>query len=218
VAVRAARGAQAASDEERWQQAVDLARGRPTPAALSGRRRAARRFLLGMAAVAVLSAAAGAVVGWLSASGDVGGSATGAGPEWLRWATFTAGVLLVVVGAVLGIRAGNWGGAWRAPTTVLTRRQRREAVREMRGRVPARPEHLPVVLDLARRWSATEGFVLVLAGNCAIQLSALVDGGSRPLRLLSAAAAALFLWLAGAGLVERHRAQRFLDQQARPGS
>lgn len=218
MAVRAARGAQAVSDEERWQQAVDLARGRPNPAALSGRRRAARRILLWAAAVAVLSAAAGAVVGWLSASEDVGGSAAGAGPEWLRWAAFGLGLLLVVVGAVLGVRAGNWGGAWRAPTTVLTRRQRREAVREMRGKVPACPEHLPVVLDLARRWSATEGFVLVLAGNCAIQLSALVDHRPRPLQLLSAAAAVIFLWLAGAGLVERRRAQRFLDEHARPGS
>lgn len=200
------------TDEERWKQAVSLALRSPSPAALDRRRRGARRYLLTVGSVLAVCAVVGGLVGWWTAAGSGRAAPAGdASPGWLHRTVFGAAVLLVVVGIVLATRARQWGNAWKAPTMALTRRQRREALRQVRGKAPVVPEHLPVVLDLARRLAATEGAVFIFAGNAVLQLS-LVGDRPWPLALVSAAAALAFLVVVGQLLVERRRAQRFLDR------
>lgn len=214
MAVRATGRAGAVSDEERWDQAASIARGLPTPAALGRRRRAARRYLLVLSGALVAGAATGGAVGWWTASRSSGQELVeDTGPGWLHWTGLGAGIVLVIIGVFLAVRAKQWGSAWKAPTTVLTRRQRREAVREMRGRTPAAAEHLPVVLDLARRWTATDGVILIFAGNSVLQLSLVADQ-PRPLGLVNALAAVAFLAGIARFLLERRRAQRFLERHS----
>ena len=204
------------TDEERWEQALSIARGTPSPPALDRQRRSRRNLLVWGSVLVVVCVAAGAVAGFL-----FGGSDSPRGdddgwrllPEPWSLVAFVVGLGLEVTGFVLLVRAGQWGARWKTAVSVLTRAQRRSVLRQMRGRAPVVPEQLPVVVDLARRVVLMDRLLLVFAGLVVLQTGNIGDEPVWLLVLLLLGVVAVTVG-AVALLVERRRALRFLQQHA----
>jgi hypothetical protein len=123
-----------------------------------------------------------------------------------------AGVVLEVVGLVVVFRGGRWRRAWRAPTMVLTRRQRRQLLGQVRGRAPADPARLPLARDLAGRLVDQLRLVVVFTGIAVLQVGQAIIT-PETWRVLTSSGLVL-LYAYGGVLTgrEARRARRFLER------
>jgi membrane protein YdbS with pleckstrin-like domain len=80
------------------------------------------------------------------------------------------GMVVDVVGLVILVRRRRWVQAWRAPTAVLSRRQQRCRLAQIRGRRPVDPAHLPLTRDLAERLSDQRGTAVLVVGILLVNL------------------------------------------------
>ena len=80
-------------------------------------------------------------------------------------ALMVAGLLIEVVVIVARVRAGQFTSGWRSPSLVLTRGQRRQILRQIRGRMRVDETMLPVSRNLAellRRQRSLIGLYIAL--------------------------------------------------------
>lgn len=162
------------SDEDRWSEAQSLLEGTPSEPALQRRRRGRWTFLLVLVIALAVGMAAGlAVIAWSGADGSES-------DDRPLWRSIT-GLLLILAGMVVAapavfrlIRANGLRDGWRTPLVALDMNQRRHLLRQVRGRVPADPAHLPLARHLAEtllRQVGTPTLVLGVVLLAAGQLS-----------------------------------------------
>jgi hypothetical protein len=204
-------------DEQRWLAAQRLLGGSIDPG-LRRRQRRQRSTVFALAlGLILLSLAVGVAVG-VGTIALLGGRRHGVEPIVPTWREVVAGALALCgagasgVGLVKFLRANGGRTRWNSPQAMLSRQQRRDLLRQVRGQMPADPAHLPLAVHTAQLL-ARQGPVLLLAlGLVLLQAAGAVDNGE-PWRVGLAAVVAVAM-TAGAGLVERdvRRARRFLDQ------
>lgn len=139
--------------DERWAQAQALLDGVAPEAARRRLRRGQRQLLIGCA-VALL-VAFGIMLTVLAWSGDGPGDDSDDSDDEALWRT-VAGLVLMLAG--LGIAAPSafrllrdvrLREQWRTPLLALDLAQRRDLARQVSGRIPADPAHLPLARHLA---------------------------------------------------------------------
>jgi hypothetical protein len=150
-------------DERRWAEADSILHRTPTPSARARVRGRRRVLVLGLFGVSLLGALVGA-----TAAAHSGRHLDASGPRTWQVVVGTGcvGLAVAAVGwpAVGQFRSRLWGGAWRAPTAALTRRQRKELYAQVRGQRPADPARLPLSRDLARRLVLQRRTIALYAG------------------------------------------------------
>jgi hypothetical protein len=160
------------TDEQRWAEAESILDGEPTEFAVQELRRRRRRlriliwslvgFVVVIVAVSVAVVVFGHHHGHHAAHSRV--------PVWqgITGLAFSgAGTVVIVVGLVGYVRSGAWRDAWRSPALVLTRAQRRELSKQIRGRTPPEPDRVRVaryVAELAAGPRARKYFAFLLTG------------------------------------------------------
>jgi hypothetical protein len=164
-------------DDERWAQAESILADRPTDDAR--RRQQRRRTLLWVLVVAITVLALGLGALLVVLFGNSGALDSTEPPTWqtvLGLVVTTTGLAVDVAGLVILVRSGRWGQAWRAPTAVLSRRQQRYLLAQIRGRRPVDPARLALARDLAERLADQRGSAVLVVGILLINLgNALLD-------------------------------------------
>jgi hypothetical protein len=172
-------GTTATDDERRWAEAEAILNGTQDQWVHRRTRRRRSKVLamaIGFPALCVL----GAVVGFLAAGrgADSGPeSQSSSGPLWAEIVgliIIVLGLLVVVRGFVQARRAGQWGARWKAPTSVLNRRQKRDLRRQVVAGVPDDAAHLPLARDLARRMTQTRWLLWIFSGFSILQLGSVI--------------------------------------------
>jgi hypothetical protein len=195
------------SDEDRWAQAQSILDGTASEGTKQQLRRAQRRNLLIVAGLVVVVLGVVVAVVW---SGDGPQSDSDDAPLWRS----LTGLLVMLAGIVVAFpavrrqfRQASWREGWHTPLPVLRLSQRRHLTREVLGRVPADPAHVPLGRHLAAmlvRQSLEPrlalGGLLLIAGQLVLSASWFW-------------AVALALLVAGwpATVRRNRRAQAFLD-------
>jgi FtsH-binding integral membrane protein len=204
--------------DQRWSEAEAVLQGDPNPELRDRiRRRRTRIRTLSLAGFGVLC------LGSLAVGAALGLHAKATGHDHPRPSPSTAqadtglalsllGALIVIVGVVAIVRAGEWGSRWKTPTAMLNRTQKRDLRRQATGLAPADPARLPLSRHLARRVIVSRWILLFFAG---LSLSAVGSavGSPRVWRFGYAALVVLAMGYA-AFAVERdvRRARRFLER------
>jgi MFS family permease len=166
------------SDEDSWAQAQSILDGTASEETKQRLRRAQRRNLLVVAGVVVVVLGA---VAALVLSGDGGSSDSHDVPVWR---TLT-GLLVMLVGIVVAfpavrrqVRRSSWREGWRTPLPLLRMSQRRHLTREVLGRAPADPAHVPLGRHLATLFVRQSleprlalGVVVLIAGQLVLSAS-----------------------------------------------
>lgn len=166
------------TDEDRWDQALSILDGSPSEEARRRLRRAQRLNLLAVAAVVVIVLGIVAAFVW---SGDGAQSESADPPAWRS----LTGLLVMLAGIVVAFpavrrqfRQASWRDGWRTPLLVLRLGQRRHLAREVLGRVPFDPAHVPLGRHLATMFVRQSveprlalGVLLVVAGQFVISAS-----------------------------------------------
>ena len=172
-------GNESESENERaWAQANALLRGSPDRVILEGTRRRRQRVLLLVVGASVSLLTLGLLVGHLYGRGhpDRAGQSS-ADPLW-RASLGLSSILLGLVALGLGFiqmrRDGLTGGRWRAPTSALTRAQKRDLRRQVLGRAPVAPVRLPLLRDLADRMTRLRSVILFYIGIMSIEIGRLL--------------------------------------------
>jgi hypothetical protein len=140
----------AATDEDRWAQAQAVLDGVPTESTDRLLRSARRRRLV--VVFSLLLAIPALALFFVLVLGAEGFSEHVRVPTWRGVVGFSisgVGLLLMVVALVVQFRAMRPLSAWRGPMNVLTRQQRMELLRQVRGRAPVPPERIPLGRHLA---------------------------------------------------------------------
>jgi hypothetical protein len=204
-------------DEARWAEAQSILDRAPTESAAERLRRARRNRWLLVAGLTLVSLGLGVLVALflLDPSPDAGEGV----PTWRLVVGFTISglaLLFMLVALVVQFRALRRTRAWGSPLHVLTRRQRKELLAAVRGRVPVVPERLPLARHLAELLLVQRLALLVQAGMM-VNFVGLWIADPEPYRLVVAAVFCISLLVAGLLLQrENRRAKRFLD--AHPAS
>lgn len=208
----------APTEDERWAEADSILRRKATPSAVASQRKRRKRVWLTVVGVALLSGAIGGVIGGLAASGDHVHSADQAS-TWQYIVGFTLSTLGILGGAaalVSLIRSGQWGAAWRSPTTALTRQQRKDLLRQVRGQRAADPEHLALARHLARQLVIQRRQALLMTSLLLLWIGQVIVFPD----LLHVALFGLFVVLGPFAIAlilrDARRAQRFLDEHPGP--
>jgi hypothetical protein len=205
-----------ADDDARWAEALSILGDGPSQAAEDRLRRVRRtRVLLVLVATLVVVALA-VVVGLLFL--DVADGDAARDDDTPAWAGAVGAVLsilggvLMVVGGVLLIRSMRRTRSWRRSLDVLTLRQRRQLVRQVRGRDLLAAEHIPLARVQAEIL-ADQRAPLVVLSAAALNFVGINVRDPEPWRLIAGVLAAC---LAIAALVfsrrDVGRARRFLQQ------
>ncbi len=194
------------------------------------RRRSRRRTVIGLAVVAGLSAILAAilvVIVLVSGSDDGAGIAPRPSPVplWRTVGPFALLAISLVLGgvAVAGmVRGRHIESAQRAGAALrsLTRHERKQVLRQIRGQQPADPVHLSLARDVAQS-RVDQRFVLFsILGTALAVVAMLFLRNSEHSHVVSIVAAAVDLpvLVVGAPLVIREvrRARRFLRQNPLP--
>ena len=160
------RGAPSASDEERWVEAQSILDRTPTESAQQRLRRAQRnRWLLviGLTTGLIALSFAGVLLfreGFTSdAEEEVSTARAVAG-----FSLSGLGLILMFVGLIWQIRAVRRARGYGGPMHVLTRRQQKELLAQIRGRSPVQPERLPLSRHLAELLQAQRLSLVPSAG------------------------------------------------------
>jgi len=141
--------------EQRWVQALAILDGGGDPRAQ--RRSRSRRLVVFLAALVLLTAAT-AAVGFLLSMHAHGPAARHHDPRAVSQvrqvgalAAIVVGLVVEVVGLMRLVRSKHRMPLWRLPTLALTSGQRRQLMRQVRGRAPVQPDRLRLLRDLAGR-------------------------------------------------------------------
>jgi uncharacterized membrane protein YbhN (UPF0104 family) len=137
-------------DEDRWSRALSMARGEPTDAAEQVRRRLLRLRIALVIGVGLLSLGIGLALAFLLP--DLLTAEPVEPPTWVR----IIGLVIALVGLVVQIaalvaivRANRRHRQWRSPLLMLSRRQRKELLAQVRGQAPTDTARLPLSRELA---------------------------------------------------------------------
>lgn len=142
-------------------------------------------------------------------------------PVWaevVSWSLRVIGLVVVVVGGIGLKRSRQLGFAWRAPTQVLNRAERKQLLQQVRGRRPVVPAQLPLARDLAVRATRLSHQLVWALGIVIMMAAEPFDGsGSRSLSIVVVSLVAVS-YGAAAVLTRRDiaRARLFLSQHADP--
>ncbi len=141
--------------ERRWVQALAILDGGGDPRA---QRRSRNRRLVVLLAALVLLTAATAAVGFLLSMHADGPAARHHDPRAVSQvrqvgalAAIVVGLVVEMVGLMRLVRSKHRLPLWRLPTLALTSGQRRQLMRQIRGRAPVQPDRLRLLRDLAGR-------------------------------------------------------------------
>jgi hypothetical protein len=204
-------------DQERWLAAQRVLTGSIDPG-LRRRQRRKRWTVVALAlGVILLSLAVG-----VGAVALLGGHRHGVEPTVPTWREAVAGTLALCGAAAAGVglvklfRANGAGTRWNSPQAMLSRRQRRDLLRQVRGQAPVDPAHLLLTVHTARLLARQRPVLLLALGLVLLQAAGAVDSG-KPWRVGLASGGAVAM-AACAVLVERdvRRARRFLAQHHAP--
>jgi hypothetical protein len=214
-------GTTGTDDDRRWAEAEAILDNSQDETVRNGIRRRRSRMIALMVGVLVLCTVLGAVAGWLVAdrAPDADAASHSSGPLWVEITGLTVAVLGLLVGAygiVQLVRAGQWGGRWKAPTSVLSRQQKRELRRQVTGAAPVDAAHLRLARDLARRTSRSRSQMWTLGSTGLLQLGLTLAAPSGR-RFVFLGLLVLMLGTS-AVMLERdvRRARRFLLQNPEP--
>jgi MFS family permease len=202
------------TDDERWVEANSILGRYTTPSAAARQRRRRRTIWLIILGTALVGGVAGGVAGALVGSGGHAAH-TNEPSTWqyvLGFALSGIGLVGGVVSVVSLIRAGQWGAAWRSPTTVLTRQQRKQLLREVRGQEPLDPTHLALARDLARRLVIQRRQALLWASLVLLWLGQAIVFPDLLHLILFGGVVLLWAIAIPQMLRQSNRAQRFLDR------
>ncbi len=141
--------------EQRWVQALAVLDGGGDPRA---QRRSRNRRLVVLLAALVLLTAATAAVGFLLSMHAHGPAVRHQHPREVSQlrqvgalGVIVVGLVVELVGLVRLLRSKHRMPVWRLPTLALTSGQRRQLMRQVRGRAPVQPDRLRLLRDLAGR-------------------------------------------------------------------
>jgi hypothetical protein len=136
-------------------------------------------------------------------------------PTWRAVAGFTLsglGLLFMVVALVIQFRGLRRVRAWGSPLHVLTFRQRRELLRQVRGRGPDVPERIPLARHLAELL-LTQRLALPVQAGMLVNFVGLWIVGGETYRLVIVAVFAALLVVGGVLFHrENRRARRYLAE------
>lgn len=155
------------TDGDRWGEAQSLLDRTPTEPAARRLRRAQRNRWLLILGLAVSGTALMIGVAFLLRDGpapDPGGEVSTTRAV-AGYSLSGLGVLLMVVGLFWQIRAVRRARGYSSPLHVLTRRQRKELLAQVRGRSPAQPEHVGLARHLAELVQAQQSILVPQAGG-----------------------------------------------------
>jgi hypothetical protein len=204
-------------DDERWAQPESILAGRPSDAARRQQRRRRNLLWLLVSGLVVLGAGTGVLVAVLAGPGGHDAEPT----TWQVVSGFVvtgSGVVLDVAAIVGIVRAGRWGQAWRGPMAVLSRRQQRSLLAQVRGRWPADPARLPLARHLAEQLADPRTTAVLFLGVALGNLGGTLVDPDRVRVLLSAGLVAAWT-VAGIALVRHARkARRFLREHPDPAA
>jgi hypothetical protein len=85
-------------------------------------------------------------------------------PSWLAAATLVAGWLLVVAAFAFGLRPAQWRATYQGPLYTLPAKQRKEAVKKIRGRLPVTSDELPLLRRVAESLNALRWTTVTIVG------------------------------------------------------
>jgi hypothetical protein len=205
-------------DEERWTEAEALLpRWKPEPAD----RRSARERQDGRLFVASLVLVGSALALALVLLAVDPPPDTGDGPP--RWRAVTGfsvsgfGLLFLVVGAALRMPRRRAPLKWGRPLRVLTPRQRKELLQQVRGRARVAPERVPLARHSAEALLDQQGTVLVPAALLVTYLGLWIVDRSTVRTLLTLAFVVALAVAAVHTRRDLRRARRFLGEHPPPG-
>lgn len=202
-------------NQERAAAALNLVDGGGDSAAheLLQRRktRAIRYRILLVLGSLIVGAASGVAFGHRGATMSHGSSVahwrTVAGPALL-----IAGVLLEVVVFVARFRSGQFRAGWRSPSLVLSRGQRRQILKQIRGRIDVDESMLPVSRHLAELLRRQRSLIALLAAVAMITFGQALPHNV-PFRWWLAIAVVVLLAVSSVQMFrDSSRAERFLQQ------
>jgi hypothetical protein len=139
------------TDEDRWAEAQSILDRTPTESAAWRLRRAQRNRWLLVVGLAVGVTAVAVAVAFLLLDGSTPDRAreVSTARAVVGFSLSGLGLVLMVVGLVLQIRAGRRVRGYSSPVHVLTRRQQKELLAQVRGRAPVQPERIGLARHLA---------------------------------------------------------------------
>jgi MFS family permease len=214
-------GQPASEDDERWVDAESILDGAPTESARRRMRRMRRMFLSLVVGLGLVGGLVGGVVGALISDGDRTSSAPDRTPGWQETTGLVVaavGLVVMVVGLVLLWRSVGWRPIWRLPMAALTRAQRRQLSKEVRGRAPAHPRHLRVARDLATRVVEQRGLLTMLIGAVALWLGLAITTPSTWRLVYTVVLVALYIPGGVSFVRNRRRMREFLDRNREPAA
>jgi hypothetical protein len=204
-------------DAARWAEAQSILDRTPTGSAEARLRRARRNRWLLIVGFVLVSIAVGILVAALvidprpDLHEDV--------PVWRSVTGFTiSGLALVFMatGLVIQYRRLWRARAWGSPMYVLTRRQRKELLRQVRGQEPVAPERIPLARHLAELL-LLQGLALSVQAALMASFVGLWIADGRTYRLVFIGIFAVVLPWAGIVFRREHRrARRFLETHPDP--
>ncbi len=207
-------------DEARWAEAQSILDRHPTESADKRLHRAKRlRWLLVLGLVLL-----GLVLALLFALLVFDPSPEYDRPGVSTWQAVTGlsisglGIVLMLVALVFHFRRTRRARGWSSPMYLLTRRQRKELLKQVRGQAPAVPERVPLARHLAELLLLQRLALAVQAGML-VNFAGLWIADRATYRLVFVGILAVLL-LVGAVLFRREdrRARRFLAEHPDHGS
>jgi sterol desaturase/sphingolipid hydroxylase (fatty acid hydroxylase superfamily) len=154
-----------ASDEERWAQAQSILDRAPTASASQRLRRARRNRWLLVIGLVVVGIALAVAVAFLLGDEAMSDAAEVSTARTVAGFTLSGlGLLLMVVGLFWQIRAVRRARGFGSPLHVLTRRQQKELLEQVRGRSPVQPVRVPLARHLAELLQVQQLSLVPLAG------------------------------------------------------
>lgn len=205
------------TDEERWVEAESILARNPTP---SARRRIRRlqRFLWILVGALLVVTTIGVVLAVLLGHHHVRPPQVPRQQEILGLALQLFGLVVSLTGFVLGVRSGQLRVRWNVPMTVLTRRQRRDLLKQLRARRPVDPARLALVQYLATRLSHPAGLLVILLGLALTNFGQTVVHPAPWRVVIGGAYALLFVIAAGTAGQRAREARRFLERHPPEGA
>jgi hypothetical protein len=207
-------------DEARWAEAQSILDRTPTDSAEQRLRRARRNRWLLVGGFVLLCLAAGVLVA-LFVFDPAPDRNTDDVPTWGAVVGFTLsglGLLFMVVALVVQFRGLRRVRAWGSPLHVLTFRQRRELLRQVRNRGPDIPERVPLARRLAGLLS-TQRLALPVQAGMLVNFVGLWIVDRETYRLVFVAVFAMLLIVAGVQFRrENRRARRYLAEHPATGA
>jgi predicted membrane channel-forming protein YqfA (hemolysin III family) len=199
-------------DEARWAAAVSVLERTPTPTAQERLRRHRMLTWAFLGSVVILVAAVAILLVAVLLDRDEPDVDPALWRDIAGLVLSAVGLVVLIVGAVIGWRAGVWRGAWSQPAAVLSRAQRRSLLAQVRGHVPADATRLPLARSVAERMVLQRHLLLFWVGLMLQQVGRAISSTS--LFDIAFVVVPVVLYSVATVLLTRdaRRAERFLRQ------